>query len=474
MRLIMSFFVLFLAFFGMSCANKDVVYEKVYDAQKERIVVLRGERAATHEFYDADFVVVGGNLGGIAAALSICASARTCILVEETDLLAGCFADQDTVFLSENDFVDVSGASQSFMEFRDLVIEWYANRSRELPQYVLPGQQSLYDNENHVFCFETDAALYAIETMLKRNVDAGKLTIVKRHKVSSANIYMNRISALKAIDLENDVVDQITGWMIIDASNNGYLAPIAGIDYALGKHERRGLGTIHESAPSRDYPVPAEYDCLYTMLRDLDTESLTFTDDRAVIEGKPDCPLMKEPRRIYGYYRISGSDISLEHASGPRAVFYEDSVGIGYHPVVIRNPDNSIQRIIPVSPYQIPLRALVPQTMGNFIAGGANISTEFVAGCAYRAMSVQWAIGEAAGETAAYCAGVKKYTHEVVNDPEHVRTLQEWLVEKRKVPIFWYSNIRPDSPGFVTAQLRPFTDPAFRKSLDGLDYPEAD
>ena len=91
---------------------------------------------------------------------------------------------------------------------------------------------------------------------------------------------MNRISSLKVVDLENDVVDQFTGWMIIDASNDGYLAPIAGIDYALGRHERAGPGTVSETAPSRDYPVPADYDCMYTTLRDLDTESITFSDDR--------------------------------------------------------------------------------------------------------------------------------------------------------------------------------------------------
>ena len=42
-------------------------------------------------FFDADFVIIGGGLGGIAAALSICSSGRTVILVEETDRIAGCF-----------------------------------------------------------------------------------------------------------------------------------------------------------------------------------------------------------------------------------------------------------------------------------------------------------------------------------------------------------------------------------------------
>ena len=192
----------------------------------------------------------------------------------------------------------------------------------------------------------------------------------------------------------------------------------------------------------------------------------------AVIEGAPDCPLMNEPRRIYGYYRIGEADISAENARGPRATFFEDSVGIGYNPAIIKNPDSSIQRIVSVSPYQIPLRALIPETMENFIAGGANLSTEYVAACAYRAMSMQWAVGEAAGLIAAYCAGIKKFTHEIVNDEQHVLTLQKWLVGKRRVPIFWYSNIRPDSPDFETAQLRPFTDPAFRESLNGLEYPD--
>ena len=124
------------------------------------------------------FVVVGGNLGGIAAALSICASARTCILIEETDVLAGCFADQDTVFLPKTTLWTYPVRQSRTWIFRELVVEWYTNRSKQLPQYVMPSQQQ--DTENHLFCFETDAALYAIETMLRRNVDSGKLTIVNR------------------------------------------------------------------------------------------------------------------------------------------------------------------------------------------------------------------------------------------------------------------------------------------------------
>ena len=103
-----SFFLLF------SCEKKAVPILKVVDTENKKLIVLTGKRTELVNFYNADFVILGGGLGGIAAALSICSSGRTAILVEETNRIAGCFAFQDTSLYTENRFVETSSREVCF------------------------------------------------------------------------------------------------------------------------------------------------------------------------------------------------------------------------------------------------------------------------------------------------------------------------------------------------------------------------
>ena len=95
--------LLFLACFAfatvtVSCSKKEAPVLRAYDAKNHTMIVLSGKQMKTINFYEkADFVVVGGSLGGIAAALALCSNGREVILVEESDKIAGCFAVEDTL-----------------------------------------------------------------------------------------------------------------------------------------------------------------------------------------------------------------------------------------------------------------------------------------------------------------------------------------------------------------------------------------
>jgi hypothetical protein len=63
--------------------------------------------------------------------------------------------------------------------------------------------------------------------------------------------------------------------------------------------------------------------------------------------------------------------------------------------------DNYID--VECSPFEIPLGALVPARTTNLIAAAKNIGTTHITNGAYRLHPVEWNIGEAAGELAAFC-----------------------------------------------------------------------
>ncbi len=99
-----------------------------------------------------------------------------------------------------------------------------------------------------------------------------------------------------------------------------------------------------------------------------------------------------------------------------RATIYADTVGIGhyaidFHPCMQLSPPetpNNVERLGArrgqgqAYPFQIPLRAMIPQRIDNMLVAGKSIATSHVAAAAYRVHSFEWSAGAAAGTTAAF------------------------------------------------------------------------
>ncbi len=99
-----------------------------------------------------------------------------------------------------------------------------------------------------------------------------------------------------------------------------------------------------------------------------------------------------------------------------RSTIYADTVGIGhyaidFHPCMQNNPHESPNNTERAGarqgegqayPFQIPLRAMIPQKIDNMLVAGKSIATSHVAAAAYRIHSFEWSAGAAAGTTAAF------------------------------------------------------------------------
>ncbi len=93
-----------------------------------------------------------------------------------------------------------------------------------------------------------------------------------------------------------------------------------------------------------------------------------------------------------------------------RSTIYPDSVGIGhynidFHPCMVISPPETPgnyefpgkrQGESQTYPFQIPLRAMIPQKLDNLIIGGKSIATSQIAAAAYRVHSFEWSVGAAA------------------------------------------------------------------------------
>ena len=128
-----------------------------------------------------------------------------------------------------------------------------------------------------------------------------------------------------------------------------------------------------------------------------------------------------------------------------RARIYPDSVGIGhyaidFHPCMTEpspeapgNRERKGERIGAgqAYPFQIPLRAMIPQTIDNLLVAGKGIAASHIAAAAYRVHSFEWSAGAAAGITAAFALEKEILPYQLVDDlpraePE-LRLLQQRL-----------------------------------------------
>lgn len=82
---------------------------------------------------NADLIVIGGGIGGCAAALAAVRNGRRVILTEETDWIGGQLTQQ-AVPPDEHPWIEIFGATRSYREFRSQIRDYYYRNYPLTPQ----------------------------------------------------------------------------------------------------------------------------------------------------------------------------------------------------------------------------------------------------------------------------------------------------------------------------------------------------
>jgi hypothetical protein len=128
----------------------------------------------------ADLVIVGGGVGGCAAALAACRAGLRVILTEETDWIGGQLTSQ-AVPPDEHPWIESFGCTRAYRQFRDGVRDYYRDHfpltGRARRNVLLnPGNGGVSR-----LCHEPRVALAVLEQMLAPHVSAGRLRILLEH-----------------------------------------------------------------------------------------------------------------------------------------------------------------------------------------------------------------------------------------------------------------------------------------------------
>ncbi|MEJ3748810.1 FAD-dependent oxidoreductase [Actinomycetes bacterium KLBMP 9797] len=197
----------------------------------------------------ADVLVVGGGLGGVAAALAALRRGRTVLLTEETDWLGGQLTTQ-AVPPDEHPWIERFGCTASYRALRDGIREYYrrwyplSDRARAA-RYLNPGEGTVSP-----LCHEPRVAAAVLDAMLAPWTATGRLRVLLRHRPVAADVDGDRVRAVVLLDQEGDPVE-LTAPYILDATELGDLLPLTGTEHVTGFESSVETGEPHAPAEAQ-------------------------------------------------------------------------------------------------------------------------------------------------------------------------------------------------------------------------------
>ncbi|MDJ0333889.1 FAD-dependent oxidoreductase [Salinibacterium sp. G-O1] len=193
---------------------------------------------------NADVIVLGAGVGGVAAALAALDGGSSVILTEETDWIGGQLTSQ-AVPPDEHPWIEQFGATREYSRFRAGVRDYY-RRNYPLTA-VAASQAALNPGAGRVsgLTHEPRVALAVLEAMLAPWVASGKLTILMRNRLVRAHVDGDRVTEVEVLDLIDGGTTRLRSGMFVDATEIGELLPLAGIEYVTGAESQTDTGELH-------------------------------------------------------------------------------------------------------------------------------------------------------------------------------------------------------------------------------------
>ncbi|WP_344776172.1 FAD-dependent oxidoreductase [Gryllotalpicola kribbensis] len=187
--------------------------------------------------------MIGGGLGGVAAALAVARMGRTVVLTEESPWLGGQVTSQ-LVPPDEHPWIEDFGATASYREFRKRIRDYYRrnyslSREAAADEHLNPGQGGV-----SVICHEPRVALAAIDEMIAPYRLDGTITVWLSSAPTAAITDGDSISAVDLVGPEGEH-RLLTADRFIDATETGELLALAGVEHVIGAESRATTGELH-------------------------------------------------------------------------------------------------------------------------------------------------------------------------------------------------------------------------------------
>jgi hypothetical protein len=518
--------------------------QKVPASGDPSIAIVRAVVSEPVPEITCDVLIAGAGMGGVGAALAVARHNRSACVTEETDWVGGQATAGGVSALDENKFIEISGGTRRYYEFRRRIRELSGGAANPGACYV------------SALCFEPRIGVQVLESMLQdRNI-----RVFLRTQIIDVERSGDRIDSALAWQFDKRSAVRFRLRYLLDATEMGDLLPLAKIPYVVGSEPKADTREPHASeqpnpacVQSFTYPFaierrdgedhrivkPADYEAVlkrqqftlhmnypveygwkgpveYRMygddppvpnnmspgpffswrrlraqppeialmnwprqdyaaesvldrtpadqariLQEAKRTSIAFLywiqhelghgevklrpDIMGTADGLSKYPYIRESRRMLALTRVVEQDIVDQYWPGPRARWFDDSVGIGFYMVDIHPCGaNERGRMMMPRPFQVPLMTLLPKTNINFLPAGKSIGVTHLTNGAFRLHPIEWMVGEAAGTVASLAIATR-----TLPGP---RAVQADLA-RAGVPLVWFDDLPVDHPAFAAIQL---------------------
>ncbi|MFA9479307.1 FAD-dependent oxidoreductase [Phycisphaerales bacterium AB-hyl4] len=199
---------------------------------------------------ECELLVVGGGLGGCAAALAALEAGRRVVLTEPTDWIGGQVSQQG-VPPDENRWIESCGAARSYARYRSLVRGYYREH--------FPLTRSAFEDA----CLNPGGAwvsrighlpwvsVAVLQAMLARYVASGRLRLWHEVEPTGAEVDGDAVRAVTFRQVNGGEPFVVQAKFVIDASECGDLLPLAGCEYVTGFESQSEHGEPHAPAAAQ-------------------------------------------------------------------------------------------------------------------------------------------------------------------------------------------------------------------------------
>jgi hypothetical protein len=201
-----------------------------------------------------DVVILGGGLGGSAAALTAASQGARVCMTEPTNWLGGQMTSQGISAFDDNEWIETTGATRTFKLLRQRIREHYAPmlRAGVKPDSSLNPGLCWVSYQ----CSEADVDRAVLQSMLGPLVQNGKLAIYLRSSPVAVERNGDGIRSVTTYNFETHGFLRLTGKVFVDATELGEFLPLAGVHFVTGAESRSETGEA--DAPAKADPEAAQ------------------------------------------------------------------------------------------------------------------------------------------------------------------------------------------------------------------------
>lgn len=199
----------------------------------------------------ADVAVIGGGLGGCAAALAAARNGARVVLTEETDWLGGQLTSQ-AVPPDEHPWIESFGAPRSYHRLRRLIRQYYRDHypltaAARAEPHLNPGGGAVSR-----LCHEPRVALAVLYEMLAPWIGSGQVQVLLRYVPTSVDVQGDSLRSVTCRRTPGGEEVVIVAGHFVDATEQGDLLPLSGAEYVTGFESQKETGEPH--APTEAQP----------------------------------------------------------------------------------------------------------------------------------------------------------------------------------------------------------------------------